>query len=233
MSILLAHEMGHYLMCRKYRVAATLPYFIPFPILNPFGTFGAIIRMDGRIPSRKILFDIGAGGPYAGLIVTLPALYFGISWSTIVEIQTQSSGGFITLGESFLFKTISWLAIGELPAGYDIVLHPLGFAGWAGLFVTALNLLPVGQLDGGHVIYALMGRRSRYVYPVTLGMFILLSIWFFKGWALMAILLLVFGQEHPPTTDKETPLDRTRIGLALFVLLIFFLSFAPVPITVS
>ena len=160
-SILLAHEMGHYLMCRKYKIPATLPYFLPFPFpaLNPFGTMGAVIKMEGRIPTRKALFDVGAAGPIAGLVLTIPALIIGLKLSTVIKVD-QTPEFSIYLGESFLFSQLSKLIIGNLEQGYDVVLHPVAFAGWAGLFVTALNLLPIGQLDGGHILYALFGRKK-------------------------------------------------------------------------
>ncbi len=177
-SILLAHEMGHYLMCKKYGIKATLPFFLPFPLPfgNPFGTFGAVIKMESRIPSRKALFDVAVAGPLAGLALTIPAIYFGVQLSKIVDITPSAGSGTIYLGESFLYAQISKWAIGVLPEGKDVLLHPLAFAGWAGLFVTALNLLPIGQLDGGHVVYALLGKRHNVVASTALIAFGLISI---------------------------------------------------------
>ncbi|MFQ6112527.1 MAG: site-2 protease family protein [bacterium] len=229
-SILLAHEMGHYLMCKKYGIKATLPFFIPFPLPfgNPFGTFGAVIKMESRIPSRKALFDVAVAGPLAGLALTIPAIYFGVQLSEIVEIKPEVANGTIYLGESFLYAQISKLAIGILPEGKDVLLHPLAFAGWAGLFVTALNLLPIGQLDGGHVVYALLGKRHNLVATTALIAFGLVSIFMYQGWFLLLILLIWFGYRHPPTSD-ETPLDRKRIAIGIFTLIIFVLSFTPEP----
>ena len=225
-SILLAHEMGHYLMCVRYRIPATLPFFIPFPSL-PFGTMGAVIRMDGRMPNRRVLFDIGVAGPLAGLALTIPAIYFGLEMSTVVRIAGNE--GVWTLGDSLLFKWLGHLTIGELPEGHDTLLHPLAYAGWAGLFVTALNLLPIGQLDGGHILYALVGERGRQIYSVNMALFALLGIVQFSGWRLLIVLLLWFGYRHPPTLENEEPLDFKRRLLAYFTFLIFALSFTPVP----
>lgn len=224
-AILFCHEMGHYLMCVRHGVRATLPFFIPFP-LSPFGTLGAVIRMDSRMPDRRVLFDIGVAGPLAGLAVTIPAIYFGLKMS---QIGIPPEAGTITLGESLLFKWISFLAIGPVPEGHDTFLHPLAFAGWAGLFVTALNLLPIGQLDGGHILYALMGERSESVYRVAIGLFALLCIVLYNGWFLLVILLLWFGYRHPPTMEHFTPLDSKRRIIAYFTLVIFILSFTPIP----
>lgn len=229
-SILLAHEMGHYLMCQKYGIRATLPFFLPFPVpyLNPFGTFGAVIKMESRIPSRRALFDVAVAGPLAGLALTIPSIYFGIQLSKVVEITPEVSQGTIYLGESFLFAQLSKLAIGTLPAGKDVMLHPLAFAGWAGLFVTALNLLPIGQLDGGHVVYALLGRRHNFIATAALIAFGLICIFIYQGWFLLLLLLIWFGHRHPPTLD-ETPLDDKRIAIGIITLIIFALSFTPEP----
>lgn len=225
-SILLAHEMGHYLMCVRYRIPATLPFFIPFPAL-PFGTMGAVIRMDARMPNRRVLFDIGVAGPLAGLVLTIPAIYFGLKMSTVVQISNAENVW--TLGDSLLFRWLSHMALGDLPEGFDTLLHPLAYAGWAGLFVTALNLLPIGQLDGGHILYALLGERGRQIYSVNMALFALLGIVKFSGWRPLIVLLLWFGYRHPPTQESNEPLDRKRLVLAYLTFLIFVLSFTPVP----
>jgi len=234
MTILTAHEMGHYVMCRRYRVRATLPFFLPFPIpwLNPFGTLGAVIRMDDRMPSRKALFDIGVAGPLAGLVFTVVALYFGLQWSRLQVVEAIPPGT-IFLGESLMFKVISRLALGQIPEGYDVVLHPVAFAGWAGLFVTALNLLPIGQLDGGHVLYALFGRRSNTVYKFMLLAFALVCAFVYWGWLLLILLLIWLGYRHPPPLDDFTPLDRGGQVLGIMTFLIFLVSFTPAPFRVS
>jgi len=229
-TILLSHEMGHYFMCRKYNIRATLPFFIPFPVppLNPFGTMGAVIKIEDRIPNRKALFDVGVAGPLAGLVFTIPALIIGLKLSTVVEIRDLSPNT-LYLGESLLFSQVSRLIIGKLPEGYDVILHPMAFAGWAGLFVTALNLLPLGQLDGGHVMYAIFGQASGNIYKLVLVAFIVVCAIWYPGWLLLIILFIWFGYRHPPPTDDLTPLDHRRRILGYFVFAIFIFSFTPVP----
>jgi len=230
MTILLTHEMGHYLMCRRYGVPATLPFFIPFPFpqINPFGTMGALIQMKGYIPSRKALFDIGAAGPLAGFIPSVLTIYFGISHSTIFQVSQAHPIG-IPLGESILFKSISYLAIGPVPDGYDVLLHPMAYAGWAGLFVTALNLLPIGQLDGGHIIYSLFPRnRTKQINLAFIGALGIMTI-FYPGWGLLFVLLLLLGRRHPAPLDDITPLDTKRKILGIIAIIIFFTSFTPIP----
>ncbi|MDZ7260987.1 MAG: site-2 protease family protein [candidate division KSB1 bacterium] len=228
MSILLAHEMGHYLMCRKYGVRATLPFFIPFiPQLNPFGTMGAVIKMEARVPNRKALFDVGVAGPLAGLFFTIPSLIVGLKWSQVMPVSSYQGHAWV-LGESLLFSQLSKLVIPDIPQDWDIFLHPLAFAGWAGLFVTALNLLPIGQLDGGHIVYALFGRHSKYVFGAAIGAFAINTV-FYPGWVLLLILLIWFGYKHPPPTDDITPLDLKRRILGVVTFIIFLLSFTPVP----
>ncbi len=226
-AILLAHEMGHYLMCRRYRIPATLPFFIPFPLLNPFGTLGAMIQIRGLMPNRRALFDVGAAGPIAGLLVTLPVIFLGVRLSQIVPVQ-QINENAITLGESLAFKFISRLAIGSLPEDYEVMLHPLAYAGWVGLFVTSLNLLPIGQLDGGHIFYSLFGRRGFRLMPLFLVAFGILTIIYY-GWGLLFILLLLLGRRHPPPIDDFTPLDLKRKILAYIIFFIFVTSFTPMP----
>jgi len=229
-SILLSHEMGHYLMCRKYGIDATLPFFIPFPFpaLNPFGTMGAVIKMKGRIPNRRALFDIGVAGPLAGLAVTIPVLIIGLKHSEFVPLS-QIPGGTIFLGESVLFSQLSKLVMGPTPQGFDTMLHPMAFAGWAGLFVTALNLLPIGQLDGGHVLYAIFGHKSQQIYTFVLGAFIIVCAIWYPGWLLLIILLLWFGYRHPPPENDYIPLDPKRKWIGYFTFFVFIISFIPVP----
>jgi membrane-associated protease RseP (regulator of RpoE activity) len=226
MSILLSHEMGHYLMSRRYGIPSTLPYFIPFP-LSPFGTFGAVIKMKGVIINKRALFDIGVAGPLSGFIVALPFIIIGIKFSTIQSIDGTLP--LLQLGDPLLFTILERLIIGKIPAGYDLVLHPFGYAGWVGLFVTALNLLPVGQLDGGHVVYAVFGRKSKWVFAAVIVSLGILAIIYNPGWLTLVILLLIFGMRHPEPLDTETQLDGGRRFLAVIVLLIFILSFTPAP----
>jgi membrane-associated protease RseP (regulator of RpoE activity) len=224
MTILLAHEMGHYVMTRKYGIPATLPFFIPFP-MEPFGTFGAIIRMKGIIINKRALFDIGVAGPLCGFITALPFIIAGILLS---KVQVVIGGG-NQLGEPLLFIILQKLIIGEIPRGFDLVLHPFAYAGWVGLFVTALNLLPVGQLDGGHVVYAVFGNKSKWIFRVSIALLAVLAIFYNPGWLTLVILLLIFGRRHPQPYDTETPLDSKRKYIACIVLVILILSFIPAP----
>jgi membrane-associated protease RseP (regulator of RpoE activity) len=228
MAILLAHEMGHYLMARHYKVHATLPYFIPMPI-SIFGTMGAVIRMASLGANRRVLFDIGMAGPIAGLVLAIPACLIGISMSEVV-LRTSVAGNYVNLGSPLLFQWFSDLIKGPLPPQYDIQLHPIAFAGWAGMFVTALNLIPVGQLDGGHAAYALFGgRNARYVSGLAALGFVALAIFYTPQWLFLALLLVVFGLRHPPTGDDQTPIDAKRKLIGAVMLLLFVLLFTPRP----
>ena len=234
--ILGAHEFGHYWYCRKHNVDASLPYFLPLPPI-PYllpsltGTLGAVIRIKEPFPSVRALFDIGVAGPIAGFLVLLPCLYFGITESAVVRFPENVP--LIYFGEPMLFKALAWLHFGELPQGFDIVLHPLGFAAWFGMLATALNLLPFGQLDGGHIAYAVFGRRARFVSVATLASTLLLTLES-ASWVSMAIMMLVMafflGVRHPHIRDEGTPLDRGRKAIALVALIMFVLCFTPVPI---
>jgi len=226
MCILLAHEMGHYLMSRKYGVPATLPYFIPFP-LSPFGTLGAVIRMSGVIRDKKALFDIGVTGPLCGFILAVPCVFIGTKLS--IPMKVPATEGIIHMGDPLLLRFAEWLIVGNLPAGFDILIHPLGYAGWVGLFITALNLLPIGQLDGGHILYGVFGEKSRSVSRAIIPLLVLLAIFYNVGWFVLVALLLFFGIGHPHPLDAETPLDGKRRALAVVMLLIFAVSFVPAP----
>jgi membrane-associated protease RseP (regulator of RpoE activity) len=229
LSILTAHEFGHYLTARRYRVPASLPYFIPFPF-SLFGTLGAVIRMSPRMPNRRALFDIAAAGPLAGLVIAIPASYVGITLSRVVA-KGAVSANMISLGDPLLFKALSWLALGNLGENTDLLLHPMAFAGWAGMFVTALNLLPIGQLDGGHVSHALFGDRS---YLVALAMFGgLLGFSLMEGnvtWVPLLLLLLLFGIRHPRSYDDGRALGNARLALGLLLAAVFVTCFVLVPI---
>ncbi len=242
MTILLAHEMGHYGFARYHRVPATLPYFIPgLPVF--IGTFGAFIRLRSLPTNRRALFDIGAAGPWAGLIVAVPAIVWGL---TLSEIRPESTGaiglirgdtvaflfeGGLVFGDSLLFRLLTHLTLGVSPDA--VSMHPIAFAGWFGLFITFLNLLPVGQLDGGHVMYALFGARHRLVSRLAL--LLLLALGFltrYEGWFFFAIFVSVLGVDHPPTADPVTPLDRKRRVLAWLTIAVFLLTFMRVPVNV-
>ena len=239
MVILLSHELGHYFMCRRYRVRATLPFFIPFfplrlpfaqlPVLaSPFGTFGALILMRQRIASRKAIFDIGIAGPLAGLVPSLAALIYGLAHSSLMPAPAPGTGP-VSLGDSLALMGLGALIHPHQPAGMELMLHPVGYAGWAGLFLTSLNLLPVGQLDGGHVLYGLFGRRSRLATWSALVGVVVLAM-FHHEWFVLAALLLLFARRgHPPAWDEEIPLDPRRQALGIFAMVIFIVTFTPVP----
>lgn len=230
MAILGAHELGHYFACRYYAVDASLPYFLPAPIPLT-GTLGAFIKIRQQIRSKRVLFDIGVAGPFAGFAVALPALLLGVGLSHISPVPDDMEG--LWLGEPLLFKAVAWLLWGNVPDGYGINLHPMGFAAWFGLLATALNLFPVGQLDGGHVSYAVLGRRSSYVtlgmVAVAIGLTFFSMSWLF--WTmLLVVMIFVMGPHHPRTLDEHVPLDKTRMALAAIALVMFVLCFTPAPI---
>ncbi len=228
-SILLCHEMGHFVLCLYYRVPATLPYFIPMPAL-PFGTMGAVIRMRGQLRSRQSIRDIGAAGPLAGLVVAIPLLFWGLAHSDIVSEDLLGARGGFRLGESILFHLVARVAVGEIPEGSELILHPVAMAGWAGFFVTGLNLLPIGQLDGGHILYAVLGRRARLVGLIFLILLGALTLFWHRGWWPLLLLLLFFVRTgHPPPADPR-PLDRGRVYLGLSMMVLFILTFVPRPI---
>jgi membrane-associated protease RseP (regulator of RpoE activity) len=226
MTILLAHEMGHYIMTRKYGIPSTLPFFIPFP-MEPFGTFGAVIKMKGMIINKQVLFDVGAAGPLCGFIVALPFIIAGMLLS---KVQVVIGGlNFDQLGKPLLLIILQNILVGEIPRGLNLAPHPFIYAGWVGLFVTALNLLPVGQLDGGHIVYSVFGNKSKMVSWITIVLLAALAIFYNPGWLTLVILLLIFGRRHPQPFDTETSLDNKRKVIACIVLAIFILSFIPAP----
>lgn len=223
--ILTTHELGHYLLSKIHRVPASLPLFIPGPP-HFIGTFGAIIRMRGPILSRRALFDIGVAGPLAGFVVAVIVLIVGLSLSTVVD-RTATYG--LHLGEPLLLQFMSWVVIGPLPPEADVVLHPIGFAAWFGLFVTSLNLLPIGQLDGGHVAYALWGPRQRTMALAFLPILLILGFIGWTGWFLWAFMAGLWGVGHPPVMDPHVPLGRNRTIVGWIAFAVFVVTFAPVP----
>jgi membrane-associated protease RseP (regulator of RpoE activity) len=253
LTILLVHEFGHYIAARIHRVDASLPYFLPLPLLSPFGTMGAVIAMRGRIRSRDALLDIGASGPLAGLVVAIPVLVYGLSLSTVSPL---SHDHYMQEGQSLLYLAMKRAVLGPIPDGMDVNLHPTAFAGWGGLLITMINLFPWGQLDGGHVAYALLGHRhhalarwfrrallvlyviiaAEFIGPVLLGhssMPLLVAFtnsFFWLMWYLVMRLIGRFsnGEEHPATEPGE--LSPTRKVIAVVTLAFFVLLFMPVPL---
>lgn len=227
LAILLTHEAGHYLMCRRHGIAASLPYVLPAPPFFLLGTFGAVIRVRSRFPDRRALFDMGAAGPWAGFAIALPAMVLGLRLSTIDT--SPPHGPVMMLGDSLLTSTLIRLVLHTDPD--TVVLHPVAFAAWAGLLVTSLNLLPVGQLDGGHVLYAARGRRAVLVPAMLVATLLWLSVTgspFWILWTAVAAGMLVMG--HPPTMDDGLPLDGARRFGSLASLLLFLVTFVPEPI---
>lgn len=255
MGILLAHEFGHYFAARIRRVPASLPYFLPMPF-SPFGTWGAIIAMPSRITSRRALLEIGAAGPLAGMVVAIPVLIAGLKMSEVKPLEPNA----LLEGQCLLYLLIKRLVVGPIPPGQDVFLHPVAFAGWAGLFVTMINLLPHGQLDGGHIAYALLGPRQNkiggwvrwatipfFLYNLGSQLLTLLAKGFSKDAWMMAFSNSMFwlvwfgiltgmrrfgGPDHPPTDPGES-LGTTRSAIAVFCLVLFVLLFMPSPMTIS
>jgi membrane-associated protease RseP (regulator of RpoE activity) len=252
LGILLAHELGHYFMSRYRKTPATLPYFIPLPFLSPLGTMGAAIFMRGIPKNKRVLFDIGVAGPIAGLIVAIPVLFLGLALSTTGKIEPNPNG--FLEGNSLLYLFAKYVTFGKmLPApvepqsawywlryfftgspvpfgGEDVFIHNVAFAGWAGILVTMLNLIPAGTLDGGHVIYALFGEKSRKAFPFIIGLLLAMGF-FWNGWWLWAAILFWLGRVNAEPMDQITELDSTRRGLAYLMIFVFLLVFMPVPFT--
>lgn len=228
LAILITHELGHYFTARHFGVAVTLPYLIPFP-LSPFGTMGAMIRMKGIPPSRRSLLLIGSAGPIAGLMVAIPILLFGLGLSGVAPLPTQ--GGYSMEGNSLLYAALKFLTFGRLlpSGGVDVLLHPIAFAGWAGLLVTSFNLIPAGQLDGGHVAYALLGTRARYLNWAMMGALMVLGMWW-QGWFLWAALAFVFSRVSVRPLDDVSRLAPGEIAIGLCVLVLFVSIFTPLPL---
>ncbi len=255
MTILLCHEFGHYLAGRFHKTAVTLPFFIPFPF-SYFGTMGAFIQLKEPPRNRRILLDIGLAGPLAGVIVAIPILLIGIYLSPVTRIPIPLPAGQIFEGNSILYLLLKFIAKGQLlphpltyagvnpilywiryfftgsplPAGgVDLQFGPIAWAGWAGLLVTSLNLIPAGQLDGGHIMYVLIGKRMNALLPfILVGLVLLGFAW--NGWWLWAALIFFLGRFHAEPLDQITPLDNKRKALAVLGIIIFFLVFIPVPL---
>jgi membrane-associated protease RseP (regulator of RpoE activity) len=255
LAILLAHEFGHYLAGRYHHTAVTLPYFLPFP-LSYFGTMGAFIRLKEPPKNRRVLLDIGIAGPLAGLIVAIPIVLIGLYLSPVQQIPYSLPAGQGFEGNSVLYLILKYVVHGEwlpqpvtyagihpvlywiryiftglpLPrGGLDVTLHPIAWAGWAGLLVTALNLIPAGQLDGGHVLYVLFGKHAGRLLPFILIILVLLGV-VWNGWWLWALLIFLLGRFYAEPLDQITPLDNNRKAVAILGLVIFLLVFTPVPL---
>ena len=215
-------------MCRRYHVPSTLPYFIPLPPGVSFlGTLGAVIKMRLRTGERRVLYDIGIAGPLAGFVVAVPVTMIGLGLSHVSTAPSAMSG--LMLGESLLFRFLERVVLGPLGVNDVVMLHPVALAGWTGLFVTGLNLIPVGMLDGGHVGYGLLGRRSIWLALAGMAGIAALAVFVFPGWYLWLGLLLLLGVRHPASRLPSEPIDRGRIALGIATLILFILCFVPKP----
>ena len=226
MGILFAHELGHYLTCKAYGISATLPYFIPAPTI--VGTMGAFIKIRSPIQNRRALLDVGIAGPIAGFVLAVPTLVIALHYSRFAVMDP--SEGFVSFGEPLIFKFFAYLMGKTPPPGMDLYLHPMGVAAWFGFFATALNLLPVGQLDGGHVSYALFRDFHKRISKGFVFALLPLGIFYFQGWLVWTTLLLFIGLRHPMTLDDSIPLSRRHVWLGWIGLAMFVLCFTPVPI---
>jgi len=226
-TFLFVHEGGHYVMCRRHGVRASLPYFLPAPpTIFPLGTFGAFIRIRSRFPDRRALFDIGAAGPWAGFVVALAATVVGLRLSTVLPAPPVAH--VLELGDSLLTAYLTRAVLDADPT--TVILHPIAFAGWFGLFVTSVNLLPVGQLDGGHVLYAAAGRRIRVVPAVFISFLVWLGLRGWPGWLLWALIItLIMSLGHPPTENDPRPLGAGRMLATVATLVVFVLTFVAEP----
>jgi len=228
LGILGTHEFGHYFTARSYGASVSLPYFIPAPPPLPFGTLGAVIVMRSPARDRNSLFDIAVAGPLAGLVVAVPALLLGLSWSRLAPVTADA----MSFGDSLLMRFLTYVVFGRIPDGMDVFVHPVALAGWVGLFVTALNLFPVGQLDGGRIAYALFGARHRQVSIATFfGLLALGAVFRSMNWIVFAgFVALLIGFHHAPPLDDVTPLSPRRYAVGVFCLVLLILLIPPVPI---
>ncbi|HUT93822.1 MAG TPA: site-2 protease family protein [Thermoguttaceae bacterium] len=226
MTILVFHEMGHFLQARRYGVRSSFPFFLPMPI-SPLGTLGAVIAMEPRIGDRKALFDIGITGPLAGLVPTLVCCVVGVQ----IANAPAPVGTYTTqFGDPLLLKLLYQWRFGPLPAGWDVPINPVLWAGWVGLLVTSLNLIPIGQLDGGHVLYAIMRKRAHLVATLLLlGAAVAVIGFGYVWWTLMLVLLVLMGPKHPPTAGDDVPLGTWRYVLGWLMLAFIVIGFTPTP----
>jgi len=257
LAILVAHEFGHYLAARYHKTAVTLPYFLPFPG-SLFGTLGAFIRLKEPPRNKRVLLDIGLAGPLAGMVIAVPVLLIGLALSDLgrLPLSPAAAVGHVLEGNSIFYLAAKYLVKGQLlpaplhygglspvlywlryfmlglPMPYgaqDVMLHPMAWAGWAGLLVTSLNLIPAGQLDGGHVLYVLFGRKAVRLWPViVVSLFLMGIVW--SGWFIWAVLIFLLGRTYARPRDELTPVDPRRRALAIFGLVLFVLVLTPVPL---
>jgi membrane-associated protease RseP (regulator of RpoE activity) len=237
LTILFCHEMGHYLTARYYGMDVTLPYFLPVPPpLSFLGTLGAFIRMKSPLRHRRALLYVAAAGPIAGFCVALPAVIYAYATSTVAPLST--SEGSIYFGESLLLQLVGYLIVGPIPQGFALHINSVGVAAWFGILVTMLNLLPIGQLDGGHIVHALLGPKARYVFWPTIGVLFIMGVTllirgqsFGVGWFFWAFFGWLTTLRKPTILDQHTPLNRRSKIIAGIAFVIFVLCFMPVPLS--
>ena len=230
LAILGSHEMSHFLTSKRHRLDVSLPYFlpgVPFPPPLP-GTFGALIKIRSPILDKRTLVEVGCSGPLMGVLVAIPVVVVGLLLSPVKTLPAGAGEG-IQLGEPLLFKFLCWLTLGPLGPNDHVLMHPVAFAGWLGLLITALNLLPVGQLDGGHVIYALFPTWHRRISIICLVLLVIFGIFTWQGWLLWAVILTVMGFRHPPPYCDWVPLERRHKILGIITIVVFLLTFTPMP----
>ena len=226
--ILGTHELGHFIASWRHGVHTTLPLFIPAPPIPPMiGTFGAVIRIKSPITTKNALVDIGAAGPLSGFAVALFVTAYGLKLSTVVPKIPMGTA--LGLGSSLIFHVLSYAMVGPIPEGFDIFLHPVAFAGWIGFFVTAMNLMPMGQLDGGHMIYAIMGPWHRIFSMLMVVVLAILGFFTWPGWFIWAFLISIIGLWHPPVEDHYLPMDSRRKITSACAIIVFILTFMPTP----
>ncbi len=233
LGFLTAHEFGHYFAARWHGLRPSLPYFLPVP-LPLTGTLGAVIVFRGHFPDRRVLFDFAAGGPFAGFVVAVVALAFGLAWSPLARLPDVFEGHW--LAEPLLFQWLAAFFAAQAPDGYSLNLHPTAFAGWLGLLFTMMNLAPISQLDGGHIAYAVLRRRSRWITVASvlalLGLIVAMQAYSWVLWVgLLLVMMRFFGWEHPAAVDDDLPLDPVRLVLVALVVAILIVCFMPVPIS--
>jgi membrane-associated protease RseP (regulator of RpoE activity) len=228
MAILLCHEMGHFIQTLRYGVYASLPYFIPMPG-TPIGTLGAVIGMEARVGDRKAVFDIGISGPLAGLVPTLIFTAIGLARSHFTPLNAISPDDHF-VGVPIIFEWIEQWLKGPTPHGFALTFHPMAYAGWVGLLITSINLMPVGQLDGGHILYALVPRKAhRVAWLFLISAIAAMIVFGLVNWIVMIILLLFMGPRHPPTANDDVPLGAWRIVLGWLTLAFVVVGFTPRP----
>lgn len=229
LTILLAHEFGHFFASQRHGIQSSLPYFIPAPPLITPGTFGAVIKSRAQDINKKALLDIGAAGPLAGFIIAIAATTIGLHLSKVVTLPKTGEG--YGLGSSIIFQILSYLVIGSVSENQGILLHPVTLAGWIGFLMTSVNLLPIGQLDGGHIASALFGKSHRVISITVLMLLIIFGIFIWPGWLISALLVtILFARHpHPPLTDGQAVLGRKKRLIGWLSLVVFVFTFLPLP----